>query len=80
MNSPLQRKDGYGRSMLRGYNGKMRPSAWARLSDAPTTSAPRTSSLWWLLWGEVEILVVEAEVGEGGDGNHCEVIDVAGWI
>jgi len=23
-----------GRSMLRGYNGKMRPSAWARLSDA----------------------------------------------
>ncbi len=22
MNSPLQRKDGYGRSMLRGYKGK----------------------------------------------------------
>jgi hypothetical protein len=25
--------------MLRHYKGKMRPSAWARLSDAPTTAA-----------------------------------------
>ena len=34
----------------------------------------------WLLWGEVEVLVIEAEVGQGGDGNHREVIDMAGWI
>ena len=50
------------------------------LKRRPYNSAPTTRLLWWFLWGEVEVLVIEAEVGEGGDGNHCEVIDVAGWI
>jgi len=41
--------------------GKMRTSVWARLSDAPTTS----DHLGGFLWGEIEVLVVEAESASG---------------
>jgi len=68
MNSPLQGKDWDGRSMLRGYKGRMRPSAWARLPAAGR------------LKRRPYIYLKSEEAGESRRGHGCACLPQVGRV